>query len=93
MSTNAYWMLKSLFFLAAFAMIATLSDGLSSFLLFSSLLLVITQGRSSILLAFLAVLLGATFPVVGGLVAAGLILWVMVHPTRRKRPPSAVHED
>lgn len=87
MSTNAYWMIKGLFFLAAFAMIATLSNGLSSFLLFSSLLLVLTQGKGSTLLAFLAVLLGAAFPVAGGLVAVGLVLWVMVHPTSRKRRP------
>jgi len=87
-------MIKACFFVAAFAMIATLSQGISSFLLFSSLLMIITQGKSVPLLACLAVLLGATFPIVGAVVAGGLILYVMFHPTRdysrtmRPSPPT-----
>jgi len=82
MSKNTYRITNGLFFVAAFAMIATISQGVSSFLLLSSLLLIITQGKSVPLMACLAVLLGATFPIVGGLVAGGLILYVMFHPTR-----------
>ena len=96
MSNNSYRIIKGLFFLAAFAMIATLSHGFSSFLLFSSLLLIMTQGKSVPLLACLAVLLGATFPIMGAVVAGGLILYVMFPPTRtdynrtmRPVPPTA----
>ena len=83
MSNKVYRITKGLFFLAAFAMIATLSQGMSAFLLFSSLLMILTLGRSIPLLACLAVLLGATFPLVGAVVAGALIIAVMLQPTQR----------
>ncbi len=70
-------------FVAAFAMIAYLSQGISSFLLFSSLLMVLTLGRSVPLIACCAMLLGACFPIGGGVIAALLFLYVLFHPTRR----------
>ncbi|MBX3171044.1 MAG: hypothetical protein KF760_26790 [Candidatus Eremiobacteraeota bacterium] len=75
--------------MAAFAMIAYLSHGISSFLLFSSLLLMITLGRSVPLIACCAMLLGACFPIAGGIVAALLFLYVLFHPTRRAQPAAA----
>ena len=84
--SNTYRIIKGLFFVASFAMIATLSSGWSSFVLFSSLLVIMTQGRSVPLMACLAVLLGATFPIIGALVAGGLILYVMFHPTGTIQP-------
>jgi hypothetical protein len=83
MSKSNYRNLKVSLFVAAFAMIAYLSQGMSSFLLFSSLLMVITLGRGVPLIACCAMLLGACFPVAGGIVAALLFLYVLFHPTRR----------
>lgn len=80
MSQNTYRMLKFVFFAAAFAMIGYLSQGISSFLLFSSLLLVVTLGRSVPLIACCAVLLGACSPILGGIVAALLFLYLIFQP-------------
>lgn len=82
MSKTTYKIVKGCFFVAAFAMIAYLSHGISSFLIFSSLLLMLTLGRSVPLMACCAVLLGASFPIAGGVVAAMLLLYVLFHPTR-----------
>lgn len=84
MSKTNYRLAKLSFFVAAFAMIAYLSHGISSFLVFSSLLLMITLGRSVPLIACCAVLLGACFPILGGIVAALLFLYVLFHPTQRR---------
>lgn len=80
-----YGLIKACFFVAAFAMIAYLSQGISSFLVFSSLLLMITLGRSVPLIACCAVLLGACFPIVGGMVAAMLFFYVLFQPPRNNR--------
>lgn len=79
-------MLKACFFTAAFAMIAYLSQGISSFLLFSSLLMIVTLGRGVPLIACCAVLLGACFPIAGGVVAALLFFYVIFHRTMRPNP-------
>lgn len=83
MSKTTYRMLKLGFFVAAFAMIAYLCQGISSFLLFSSLLLVLSLGRGVPLIACCAVLLGATFPILGGVVAAMLFLYLVFQPASR----------
>ena len=89
MSKATYGMLKSLFFLAAFAMIAYLSQGISSFLLFSSLLLVVTLGRSVPLVACCAILLGACFPIAGGVVAGLMFFYLVFHPAVAKTSAAA----
>ena len=81
MSKQNHRILKGCFFAAAFAMIAYLSQGISSFLLFSSLLMVITLGRGVPLIACCAVLLGACFPIAGAMVASLLFFYVLFHPT------------
>jgi hypothetical protein len=83
MTKSTYRMLKLGFFVAAFAMIGYLSQGMSSFLLFSSLLLILTQGRGVPLIACCAVLLGATFPIAGGVVAGLIFLYLVFQPTAR----------
>ena len=83
MSKTNHRILKASLFVAAFAMIAYLSQGISSFLLFSSLLMVLTLGRSVPLIACCAMLLGACFPIAGAITAALLFLYVLFHPTRR----------
>lgn len=83
MRKNTYRIMKALLFVATFAMIAYLSPGMSSFLFFSSLFLILSLGRSVPTIAVAAVLLGMTFPIVGALVAAALALYVLMHPTRR----------
>lgn len=79
MSEKIYPFWKAAFFLAGFAMIAYLSQGISSFLLFSSLLLVLTLGRGVPLIASCAVLLGICFPVAGGIISTVLFLYVIFH--------------
>ncbi|MBS2036767.1 hypothetical protein JST97_17385 [bacterium] len=83
MSKTTYQCLKLGFFVAAFAMIAYLSQGVSSFLLFSSLLLVVTLGRSVPLVASCAVLLGACFPILGVTVAVLIFLYLVFHPASK----------
>lgn len=81
-SNTSYRMLKTFLFLALFGMVAHLTQALLPFILFSSLILIFTLGRSVLLGIVCAVLFGACFPKTAALAAIIMTLYVMTLPTR-----------
>lgn len=83
----SYRMLKTFLFLAMFGMVAYLTQGLLAFVFFSSLILMVTLGRSVPLGILCAVLFGACFPKTAALAALAMTVYVMKLPSRSAATP------
>lgn len=78
---NSNLSLKIFLFAAMFGMLAYLTQALLPFVFFTSLILMITLGRSVLLGIVCAILFGACFPKTAALAALGMTFYVMTLPT------------
>ncbi|MBS2034299.1 hypothetical protein JST97_04895 [bacterium] len=82
------WMLKTCLFVALFGMLAYLTQAFLPFLFFSSLILMITLGRTVPMGILCSILFGACFPSIAATAALAMTFYVI---TRSSQPASAPH--
>lgn len=80
-SNTSYRMLKAFLFLAMFGMVAYLTQAVLPFVFFTSLILMITLGRSVMLGIICAILFGACFPKTAALAAVAMTFYVITLPS------------
>ena len=80
-------MLKAFLFVAMFGMVAYLTQAVLPFVFFTSLILMITLGRSVLLGIVCAILFGACFPKTAALAALGMGLYIMTLPSHSASTP------
>ena len=80
-------MLKAFLFAAMFGMVAYLTQAVLPFVFFTSLILMITLGRSVLLGIVCAVLFGACFPKSAALAALAMTFYVITLPSRSAATP------
>ncbi len=81
-SNTSYLTLKAFLFLAMFGMVAYLTQAVLPFIFFTSLILMISLGRSVMLGIICAILFGACFPKTAALSAIAMTLYVITLPSR-----------
>ena len=79
---NSNLSLKIFLFAAMFGMLAYLTQAVLPFVFFTSLILMITLGRSVLLGIVCAILFGACFPKTAALAALAMTFYVMTLPSR-----------
>ncbi|MFN8609914.1 MAG: hypothetical protein U0931_20405 [Vulcanimicrobiota bacterium] len=80
-------MLKTLVFLAFFAMLAYLTQTFLPFVFFSSLILMVTLGRTVPMGIVCAILFGACFPTLAAAAALAMTVYVMTLTSRPASTP------